>query len=141
MSIIDRSTHRAWLLAHFEDLLDFGRRTPVEGGGAAWLDDDGAPIAEEGAQTRHLGLRGALDVDVLLVPHHGSGRHSPAFVAASRPDVALVSVGEGNDYGHPAARTLASVNATGAVTFRTDERGSITVARAPDGGLAVTTQR
>lgn len=51
MSIIDRSTHRAWLLAHFEDLLDFGRRTPVEGGGAAWLDDDGAPIAEEGAQT------------------------------------------------------------------------------------------
>ncbi|TBT83729.1 ComEC/Rec2 family competence protein [Propioniciclava sinopodophylli] len=97
--------------------------------------------AEEGAQTRHLGLRGALDVDVLLVPHHGSGRHSPAFVAASRPDVALVSVGEGNDYGHPAARTLASVNATGAATFRTDERGSITVARAPDGGLAVTTQR
>ncbi len=51
MSIIERSTHRAWLLAHFEDLLDFGRRTPVEGGGAAWLDDDGAPIAEEGAQT------------------------------------------------------------------------------------------
>ena len=51
MSIIDRSTHRAWLLAHFEHLLDFGRRTPVEGGGAAWLNDDGAPIAEEGAQT------------------------------------------------------------------------------------------
>ena len=51
MTTIDRHTHRAWLLAHFEHLLDFGRRTPVDGGGAAWLDDDGAPIAEEGAQT------------------------------------------------------------------------------------------
>ncbi|MBK7820205.1 MAG: AGE family epimerase/isomerase [Tessaracoccus sp.] len=51
MTTIDRATHRSWLFAHFEHLLDFGRRTPVEGGGAAWLDDDGAPIPEEGAQT------------------------------------------------------------------------------------------
>ena len=97
--------------------------------------------AEEFAQTRHLALGPALDVDVLLVPHHGSGRHAPAFIAAATPSVALVSVGEGNDYGHPAARTMKSVAATGAMTFRTDERGAIAVTRAPDGGLRVTTQR
>ncbi len=97
--------------------------------------------AEEGAQARHLRLGGALDVEVLLVPHHGSGRHAPAFMAATKPDVAVVSVGEDNDYGHPSARTLASVAATGAVIFRTDERGAIAVARAPDGTLTVTTQR
>lgn len=97
--------------------------------------------AEDGAQTRHLSLGTALDVDVLLVPHHGSGRHSPAFVAAADPEVALVSVGEGNDYGHPAARTLRSVADTGAATFRTDERGAVAVARDPADGLVVTTQR
>ena len=97
--------------------------------------------AEDSAQANHLRLGDALDVDVLLVPHHGSGRHSPAFIAATRPGVALVSVGEGNDYGHPAARTLRSVATTGGPVFRTDERGAIAVARASDGGLRVTTQR
>ena len=97
--------------------------------------------AEEGAQGRHVALGDVLDVDVLLVPHHGSGRHAPGFIAAARPEVALVSVGEGNDYGHPAARTLRSVEVTGAAVFRTDQRGAVAVARSPDGGLVVTTQR
>ncbi|MFT3888518.1 MAG: AGE family epimerase/isomerase [Arachnia sp.] len=51
MTAIDTPTHRSWLLAHFEHLLDFGRRTALDGGGAAWLDDDGAPTPEKGAQT------------------------------------------------------------------------------------------
>lgn len=97
--------------------------------------------AEERGQTGHLSLGEALDANVLLVPHHGSGRHSPAFIAATRPQVALVSVGEGNDYGHPAARTLGSVSSTGAATFRTDVHGSIAVTRGGDGDLLVTTQR
>ena len=97
--------------------------------------------AEEGSQGRHVALGDVLDVDVLLVPHHGSGRHAPGFIAAARPEVALVSVGEGNDYGHPAARTLRSVEVTGAAVFRTDQRGAVAVARSPDGGLVVTTQR
>lgn len=110
----------------------------AESGGVSMLL---AGDAEEFAQTRHLALGPALDVDVLLVPHHGSGRHAPAFIAAAGPAVALISVGEGNDYGHPSARTMKSVADTGAASFRTDERGAIAVARAPDGGLVVTTQR
>lgn len=110
----------------------------VESGGVSVLL---AGDAEDGAQTRHLTLGEVLDVDVLLVPHHGSGQHAPAFIAAAGPEVALISVGEGNDHGHPAARTLASVAATGAVTFRTDERGAVAVGRTSDGGLVVTTQR
>jgi len=49
-------------------------------------------------------------------------------------------VGADNDYGHPAARTLATVGATGARIFRTDRNGAIAVASGPD-GLLVTTQR
>lgn len=97
--------------------------------------------AEETGQTRHLSLGEALDVDVLVVPHHGSGRHSPAFIAAARADLAVISVGADNDYGHPSARTLRSVSAAGATLARTDEQGAVAVGRAPDGVLRVTTQR
>ncbi|MFT3875320.1 MAG: MBL fold metallo-hydrolase [Propioniciclava sp.] len=97
--------------------------------------------AEEGAQSSHARLGSAIDVDVLLVPHHGSGRHAPSFIAATTPSVALVSVGADNDYGHPAASTLRSVAATGAQLARTDMNGAIAIGRSPKGELLVTTQR
>ena len=46
-------------------------------------------------------------VDVLKVPHHGSAYQDPALLAAVRPRIALISVGAGNDYGHPAPATAA----------------------------------
>ncbi|MDO5534243.1 MAG: ComEC/Rec2 family competence protein [Propionibacteriaceae bacterium] len=97
--------------------------------------------AEERGQASHLALGDALDSDVLVVPHHGSGRHDPRFIAAGSPAVAIVSVGADNDYGHPSASTLRSVDASGAALFRTDERGAIAVVRRSDGVLEVTTQR
>ena len=47
--------------------------------------------------------------DVVKVPHHGSRAQDPALVSAARAPVALVSVGAGNPYGHPAAATIAGV--------------------------------
>lgn len=44
-------THRTWLAEHTAALLDFGRRTPYPGGGAAWLDDDGTPLLARGTET------------------------------------------------------------------------------------------
>lgn len=43
--------HHAWLARQTADLLAFGRRTPVPGGGAAWLTDDGRPWLERGVHT------------------------------------------------------------------------------------------
>ncbi|MEL6986188.1 MAG: AGE family epimerase/isomerase, partial [Actinomycetota bacterium] len=37
------ASHRDWLSRQVSDLLAFGRRTGRDGGGAHWLDDDGAP--------------------------------------------------------------------------------------------------
>ncbi len=96
--------------------------------------------AEQQTQASHAGLGEAVEADVLLVPHHGSSRHAPAFFDAVSPAVALISVGARNDYGHPAASTVRDVAGTGARVIRTDEHGSITVAPAP-GGLVVTPQR
>ena len=48
-----------------------------------------------------------LRADVLKVPHHGSPYQDPGFLRAARASVAVVSVGAGNDYGHPSAVLLA----------------------------------
>ncbi len=64
--------------------------------------------------------------DVLNVPHHGSKTTSAAFLSAVEPSVAVISVGAGNPYGHPAQETLAALD--GALVLRTDEQGRVTVA-------------
>ena len=66
-------------------------------------------------------------VDVVKVAHHGSLYQDPALYARVRPRLALVSVGAGNPYGHPAARTVAQLQALGAVVLRTDRDGSVAV--------------
>jgi competence protein ComEC len=65
---------------------------------------------------------------VLKVPHHGSLTSSSAeFLAAVRPDVAVVSAGRSNHFGHPAPEVLDRYRAIGAAVFRTDQDGAVTV--------------
>jgi competence protein ComEC len=84
---------------------------------------------EPSAQTTLLRrYGGALAVDVLKVPHHGSRYQNPGFLAAAGARVALVSAGLGNDYGHPDPGTLALLASDGAQVLRTDLDGSSAVA-------------
>lgn len=56
----------------------------------------------------------ALHADVLLVPHHGSRTSStPLFLAAVRPQLALVQAGYRNRFGHPAADVVDRYGALG----------------------------
>jgi len=82
-------------------------------------------------------FRGVRGYDVLKVPHHGSQLQDPALVAEVRAPVALISVGLGNVYGHPAPGTLNLLRANGSQVFRTDQRGDIAVTRASDGTVLV----
>jgi competence protein ComEC len=68
-------------------------------------------------------------VEILKVAHHGSADPGlPALLAAVRPRVAVISVGERNDYGHPAPSTLAALEAVaGLAVYRTDEDGRVVV--------------
>ncbi len=69
-----------------------------------------------------------LDVEVLKVGHHGSDTSSaPEFLAATSPEVAVISVGKDNRYGHPKSSVLDSLTKIGAKIFRTDERGRIKI--------------
>ncbi|HEX7188001.1 MAG TPA: ComEC/Rec2 family competence protein [Actinomycetes bacterium] len=83
---------------------------------------------EPEAQRALLARRRLGVVDVLKVAHHGSAHQAPALLGGVRPRVAVVSVGDDNDYGHPAARTLAELRRAGAVVGRTDRDGTLVVA-------------
>jgi competence protein ComEC len=69
-----------------------------------------------------------LRADVVKVPHHGSRTSStPAFVAATKPDVAIVSVGRYSMFGHPHPEVVERWQANGAQVFTTGRCGTITV--------------
>jgi competence protein ComEC len=72
--------------------------------------------------------RDELRADVLKVAHHGSSTSSSdAFLAAVHPDVAVISVGARNTYGHPSGDVLRALARVGAEVLRTDEAGLVIV--------------
>jgi len=66
-------------------------------------------------------------LDLLVVGHHGS-RHSTSeeLLGALTPDIAVIPVGR-NSFGHPSPETLERIEQAGAVIYRTDESGHVTV--------------
>ncbi len=69
-----------------------------------------------------------LKCDVLKVAHHGSSTSScKAFLEAADPDVAVISVGKGNDYGHPHKETLQALLKEDIAIYRTDKLGLIRI--------------
>jgi competence protein ComEC len=92
------------------------------------------------AAERELLAAGApLRATVLKVSHHGArGASTPEFVRRVSPAVAVISVGPGNAYGHPAAETLDRLRAAGARVYRTDRDGAVIVET--DGRLLTVTR-
>jgi competence protein ComEC len=67
-----------------------------------------------------------LAATVLKVAHHGSITSStPAWLAAVKPQVAVISVGAGNRFGHPSPEVLQRYAAAGIPVLRTDQVGGI----------------
>jgi competence protein ComEC len=79
--------------------------------------------------------------ELLKVAHHGSA--DPGLAGGLRvlqPQVAVISAGRGNDYGHPRPETLAALEeVAGLAVYRTDQHGRVVVES--DGrGLRVRTE-
>jgi competence protein ComEC len=67
-------------------------------------------------------------VDVLKVAHHGSDDAGLGdLLERTRPQLAVISVGEGNPYGHPTAGTLATLGRHQVPVLRTDEDGTVVI--------------
>lgn len=72
---------------------------------------------------------------ILKVSHHGSNDQSAEFHQKLRPDLAVISVGLENGYGHPGSGALEILLSTRARVLRTDQLGSIALA-VRDGALS-----
>jgi competence protein ComEC len=108
----------------------------IENGGRSFLfTGDVEKEAEE--DILHLGKW--LKSDVLKTPHHGgkTSADEPFFRAVS-PDVAVISVGRDNSFGHPHQETLDALE--GAAIYRTDIDGAIKI-EAAEKGLEIKTYR
>lgn len=66
------------------------------------------------------------DIDVLKVAHHGS-RYSSSeeFLQETLPEIAVISCGLDNDYGHPHEEAVKRLEDIGAEIYRTDKQGTI----------------
>ncbi|MBI3540955.1 MAG: hypothetical protein HY073_02295 [Deltaproteobacteria bacterium] len=68
------------------------------------------------------------DIDVLHIGHHGSlTSTNQTFLDEVKPEVAVISVGQDNDYGHPAAATLQKLTQSAVTLYRTDRDGTIVI--------------
>ena len=98
-------------------------------------------------QTEHRLLTKDLDLRarVLKVSHHGSKYASSAdFLNRVKPEIAIVSCGAWNRYGHPSQAVLDRLRAANANVklYRTDLQGEITITtRGKDNELAVKTAK
>ncbi|MBP3580394.1 MAG: MBL fold metallo-hydrolase [Clostridia bacterium] len=67
-----------------------------------------------------------VSAEVLKCGHHGSSTSScEEFLGAVEPDIAIISCGENNSYGHPHDEVLESLADRGVTVYRTDEDGNI----------------
>ena len=66
------------------------------------------------------------DLDVLVLGHHGSKYSTgDSLLELTKPEIAIISVGEDNPFGHPADETLDRLKTFGCTVYRTDLHGTI----------------
>jgi beta-lactamase superfamily II metal-dependent hydrolase len=69
-----------------------------------------------------------LKSTVLKVGHHGSSSStSSGFLAKVQPEIEIIEVGAGNDYGHPSQKTMSALQNTNSQIYRTDTNGNIII--------------
>lgn len=65
-------------------------------------------------------------LEVLVVGHHGSKYSTgQSLLDKTQPQIAIISVGLDNRYGHPAQEVLEKLTEAGCEIYRTDRNGKI----------------
>jgi competence protein ComEC len=96
------------------------------GGRSVMLPGDAEKQAE--AEILAENTEDKLRADVLKVGHHGSKNSTTnEFLAAVHPQVAIISAGEDNPYGHPSPELLERLEHAGVRILRTDRDGAVHV--------------
>ncbi len=84
--------------------------------------------AEKEEEQEILETGADIDCDVLKVGHHGSNTSSGSkFLEAVTPEICVIQVGEGNDYGHPHKEPLKRLKKYTDEIYRNDVCGNIVI--------------
>jgi len=129
VTVIDQNGLKISFLApcgnSYEELNNWSAVTKVQFGNTSFLLTGDA---QELSENEMLKSGVNLQADVLKVGHHGSySSTSPAFLKAVDPKYAVISVRQGNDYGHPHQVTLDKLSAAGGTVYRTDQNGTVVI--------------
>lgn len=82
--------------------------------------------AEQEAEQAILNRNADISATVLKVGHHGSDTSTGyQWLREIMPTYAVISVGTGNEYGHPTETVLSRLNDADVITYRTDLNGDI----------------
>lgn len=78
------------------------------------------------SEERILDAASDVDCDILKIAHHGSKYStSEEFIEAASPELAIISVGKYNGYGHPSDEVLERLKNNRCTVRRTDWEGAI----------------
>ncbi len=84
--------------------------------------------AEKEEEQEILDIGADIDCDVLKVGHHGSNTSSSSkFLEAATPEICVIQVGEGNDYGHPHKEPVKRLKKYTDEIYRNDVCGNIVI--------------
>lgn len=87
-------------------------------------------------------VRDVPDVDVLQAARYGSRQGVPdGWLARTRPEVVVISVGADNPYGYPHRAALNLYKAADRRVFRTDQDGDVVIRVKPNGSYTTRTER
>jgi len=96
---------------------------------------------EAEAERTLVALEENMKSRVLKVPHHGGrGSLDEGFLKRVDPEIAVISVGAHNSYGHPTSEALDAYHRLGSILYRTDQDGAILI-RSDRKMLSVRTDR
>lgn len=98
--------------------------------------------AEAQTEARIMRAGGDVRARVLKIGHHGSRyATSEDFLRRVKPEIALISDGEANRYGHPNQEVLDRLRAANVRVYRTDLQGDITITTNGKEMLDIKTER
>jgi beta-lactamase superfamily II metal-dependent hydrolase len=99
--------------------------------------------AEEQSEHRFVTKDANIQAKVLKIAHHGSKYATSAdFLERVKPEIAIVSCGEWNRYGHPNQGVLDRLKAANVKLYRTDLQGEVTITtRGKEGDVVVKTAK
>ena len=96
---------------------------------------------EATGQQSLLGFHPDLNCEILKVPHQGAANATTSgLLDACKPEMGVISVAKGNQYGHPSRQAFGLLKDRGAEVLRTDLNGDITLSVTGD-RIGVATQR